>query len=264
MNIQSVNLPTYISCDERIHLLCQPLAKINRSLVPHETDDSHTNLAYDSVQHRILGRWFDIKGKSFIAAIDLERYQYLIIDERFHEQGQVDFLGKDSKQIEAELTMILAQLGISSKVLFAPLHFEITDYIFKDEPFQKAHFKGISAWMEARDLANMACEKITTHLQAKGETRIWPHHFDTGVYIEVNKEMGLGFGLAMADSMVSEPYFYFSRYALNESAFDWENTPELDAGSWLIGEYFKGAILPLDAADSMDDFIKQVTTYYLK
>ena len=56
-------------------------------------------------------------------------------------------------------------------------------------------------------------------LQTNVEARIWPHHFDTGIYAMPNEDIGLGFGLAMNDGLVGEPYFYLAAYK-SEGAID--------------------------------------------
>ena len=64
------------------------------------------------------------------------------------------------------------------------------------------------------------------------EVRIWPHHFDTGIYLEVNSKLGIGFGWAMADKMIDQPYFYFTPYGLNGHKLLTENLEDPEHGFW--------------------------------
>jgi len=264
MTMQSKTVSSYIQCDQHLHLLCQPLAKINRSLVPPKADDSQTNIAFDSLEQRLLGRWFVSNGNAYLIGIDLKKLNYALYDEDRKELMHIPFLNRSIKDIELDLQIHLGRLGIQKEDLFAPLHFEISSYPFKDDAFHAEHFEGLAVWMELRKNANEACMLLQNHLQAQGETRIWPHHFDTGIYLEIAKKTGLGFGLAMADNMMNEPYFYFSRYDLGENKFSWTNAPELSAGKWIIEESFRGALLPANQTADIIPFLDEVKSYYLK
>lgn len=264
MTMQSNTVSSYNQCDQHLHLLCQPLAKINRSLVPPKADDSHTNIAFDSLEQRLLGRWFASNGNAYLMGIDLKKLNYVLYDEERSELTHIPFLNRSIKDIELDLQIHLGRLGIQKEDLFAPLHFEISPYPFKEEAFQAEHFEGLALWMDLRKNANEACMLLQNHLQAQGETRIWPHHFDTGIYMEIAKQAGLGFGLAMADDMMNEPYFYFSRYDLGENKFNWTNAPKLSAGKWIIEESFRGALLPANQTVGIIPFLDEVNSYYLR
>jgi hypothetical protein len=77
-----------------------------------------------------------------------------------------------------------------------------------------------------------------------GRTRIWPHHFDTGIYVETHNKMGIVFGLAMSDTMVGEPYFYMSGYPAS-GKIEYKNLSDFSNGRWEIGKNWQGAVLPL-------------------
>ena len=47
----------YTYADQKLHFLTQVIAKANRSYVPTKPDDSHTNLYFDTLDNRIVGRW---------------------------------------------------------------------------------------------------------------------------------------------------------------------------------------------------------------
>ena len=115
-------------------------------------------------------------------------------------------------------------------------------------------------------MANNACQWLLEHLQLEAETRIWPHHFDTGIYFEANENIGLGFGLAMQDSMLGVPYYYFSAYGLKDNEIDFEAFTKLKYGSWINTDDWKGATLELSKAnlERILGFIDEVCNSYLK
>jgi hypothetical protein len=149
--------------------------------------------------------------------------------------------------------MALAKLGLDTSGFANELHFEITDYPFKNDSFVNLPEAGLRLWKRFRKLSKEAALHLLGYLQAESEIRIWPHHFDTGVYTEVNAEVGIGFGLAMADGMEASPYFYLSGYALGDKEFKYNHLPKLESGRWEIGEYWKGAVVPLNALKSLGE-----------
>lgn len=52
----------------------------------------------------------------------------------------------------------------------------------------------------------------------------------------------------MADSIISEPYYYFSAYGLNGAKPNYSKTPKLSTGEWITGEHWNGAVLKLSKA----------------
>ena len=159
-------------------------------------------------------------------------------------------------------------MGLKKEGFRDKLHFEIPVYPFLNDPFESFDLKSRDNWEYYRSMANLACSELIGYLQVVGEIRIWPHHFDTGIYVEPNGNTGLGFGLAMEDSMVGGPYFYFSGYRLNGEGFDYENAPHLVTGKWMISENWKGAVLPLselkkDDSRKISTFLKEVSQWFL-
>jgi len=63
-------------------------------------------------------------------------------------------------------------------------------------------------WINVRSLASEVSLYLTSSLNTNNSMRIWPHHFDSGLYIELPHQQGLGFGLGVADELFPQPYFY--------------------------------------------------------
>ncbi len=108
------------------------------------------------------------------------------------------------------------------------------------------------------------CGFVNKLLDVDGEIRIWPHHFDTGIYVLSRPGMHIGFGLAMADALSGSPYFYMAGYP-TQDGLDYSKIPSLNTGRWEIGEHWNGAILPIpsiqkDSVEEMHITIKQFVT----
>lgn len=255
----------YIKADQLIHQLTQVIAKANRTFVPKKPDDSHTNLYYDPLSDKLFGRWIQTGAKKIILALDLVYFQFEIIDNRQNILCQYPVIGKKISELEEEIALGLGQVGLDTSTFTAPLHFEITAYPFRDKPVGVLSVKAHQQWKKFRKLANEASLHLLGYLQSESEIRIWPHHFDTGVYSKVNDKIDIGFGLAMADGMEASPYFYLSGYALGDNKLKLENLPNLETGRWEIGKYWKGAVLPINLLWTLNeiDLTKTVNNFII-
>jgi len=150
------------------------------------------------------------------------------------------------------------------------MYYDLPDYGFNNAPFQTIDRDGLSQWQTWRQLANQACEAFLGYVQTSSENRTWSHHFDTGIFTQINTRMGVGFGLAMSDSMVPSPYFFLTGY-LSDKEIDYTNPPHLDRGNWKT-EDWKGAVFPLsdvsalkreDGVRALKAFMVETTLWYL-
>jgi len=260
----------YNKADQTIHQLSQTIAKANRTYVPKQADDSHTNLFFDILGKKLYGRWIKVDKGRVILALDIEKFCFEVINGQRAVISSFDIVGQTQSEIELRIEGYFSQLGLDPMGFRERLHYEITAYEFVNNAYQMpAQKESLLPWYEYRSLANVACDLLLGFLQVDGEVRIWPHHFDTGTYLELTPEIALGFGLAMEDSMVGAPYFYFSAYGLKGNEIDYSKMAELSFGRWIVAENWKGAVLPLpelteNAYDKIAVYIKEVSTSYLK
>lgn len=180
--------------------------------------------------------------------------------------------GKNLIQFKAAIKNFLTSQGIETAGYDKPMHYAIPDYDlpeFLPSPFDPKPFE---SWVEMRSLANVACNRLAGYFQLFDEPRIWPHHFDTGIYLQVLEQLGIGFGLAMKDKMVGDAYFYLAAYASNIQ-FDFKAADSLDAGFWIAAGGWKGAVLPINllqevssnkALQMIEKFLFQTCNWYLQ
>lgn len=236
---------SYIATDEHIHQLCQTLAKANRSFVPKKDDDSHTNLYFDELDQRITGHWIKTPVGRRILSLNLKdyRFEWQNSDKNVMASHQIE--GKTIEAWETEIAQGLSDLQLEQGNFLDTLHFEITEYEFRDGVFHKPAEGALDEWMQIRTLGNQVCMQLNGYAQVESPIRIWPHHFDTGVYFEVDDKIGIGFGLAMKDAGTDAPYFYMSGYP-NKGSIDYNDLPEIGKGHWMLSEGFNGALLKVD------------------
>lgn len=236
----------YINTDKKLHFLSQIIAKANRSYVPTKPDDSHTNLYYDTLAGRIVGRWINNGKDQLLLTLNLATLELEWLNSHRKPLMTIGMLGKTMSQVEDEMDPRLGELGLQPQGFKDPLHFDIPEYPFANEPITAIDRLHLDAWMDFRQLANRLSYLVLGDIQIVGEVRIWPHHFDTGTYVEIGDKLGLGFGLAMKDEMVEEPYFYMAGRAIHGS-LKYTDLPEFEAGKWIINGKWNGSVLPISA-----------------
>jgi len=237
-------MQAYNDIDQRLHLLSQVITKANRTYVPPQNDDSHTNLYYDALGSRIVGRWIKTPKGQLMLSLNLSNFQFEWMNSSLQKVKQFDISGKTILEVEQEISDHLDIIGLDPKGFTDKLHYDIPSYPFAAEIIQEMNESDLTEWKHYRNMANQACALLLGHIQIEGELRIWPHHFDTGIYVVTGDGMGVGFGLAMQDSLLDDPYFYMSGYPAKGS-LKFENLPNLTEGKWINSDNWKGAVLPL-------------------
>jgi hypothetical protein len=253
----------YTYADQKLHFLTQVIAKANRSYVPSKPDDSHTNLYFDTLDNRIVGRWINNGRDQLLLTLNLETYEFEWLNSHKEPVQTISTLGKMMSEIEDEIDSKLGDLNLKPQGFKEPLHFKIPDYPFMNEPISVIDDLHLTIWKSFRQLANRLCYLVLGDVQFVAEVRIWPHHFDTGMYVVIGDKLGLSFGLAMKDDMVEHPYFYMAGKAIH-GRLNYESLPDLENGKWILTDQWKGSILPLTAlSNGSFSENRQVITDYL-
>lgn len=255
----------YNKTDQQLHQLSQTIAKFNRSFALPMDDDSHTNLGFDVLGMRLLGKWVDSNEGKIIMSLDFSDYTFEICNTSWEILFSADIVGHTQIEIETRIQTYLTDLGLDGEDFIKNLHYEIPEYDFAKLSFEALDPESLGYWIGQRTLANDACQWLANHLQLNADVRIWPHHFDTGIYVEPTHQLGLGYGLAMKDGTLEEAYYYFTGYGLKGHEIDFDSVVELTVGTWAIGEQFKAAVLPLNDVDAnnVSSFTREALNWYL-
>lgn len=197
----------YIKLEQTLHQVCQILAKLNRSLLEERDDDSHTNLRLDLLHKRILGQPFVALGRVLYFGLDLDNLEIGLYSGLRNSLFTLSLEGKNLSELENQLAHRLSEYPIALSDWQVPMHYKIPEYSNKKEA-PKINPYLINKWFQARRLADEAGHYLNSTFNTDSPMRIWPHHFDSGLYLELPNNRGLGFGLAMADQLIPLPYFY--------------------------------------------------------
>ncbi|NNE56003.1 MAG: hypothetical protein HKN32_08290, partial [Flavobacteriales bacterium] len=204
-----------------------------------------TNLGWDSnlealVTHP-LGPFSDHR-----LALNYSSYALEFIDDNgdtvstMHLEGAnhiaiINWLGEEGMRLE------LGELYVFD------LHYELPyEDVDEDFHFPEPDYNEIQRLADMRTIAKQAIEHVIEVHGEEGESRVWPHHFDTGAVINLESQSprSIGLGLAIPDSMIDGYYLYVSAWSADGS-FQLDCMPALEIGEWMHPDW-NGAVLPAD------------------
>lgn len=242
-----------------MHLAAQYLATAAISFLEAEKDDSHTNIGFDAKEGYLYSRSFG--AQSYFMSLS-----YIDFSLNFHgPDSSVKFLldGKSHKEVVSWISNYSSQVIASPGYKFA-LHYELPYPLDDEFVFQLTDPDQLAVLLRLRILAHEVCHDFLAQNNFKSDIRIWPHHFDTGIYFELDvDDKQLGMGLAIPDSMIDDHYFYVGGYdahgPIAVSGFE-----DLKVGTW-IDEGFQGAVVRAANKDfnTILNFLNEAKDKYL-
>ncbi len=263
--LHQFNKNVYNVAEAYIHRASQFLAMVGKNYLPEQDDDSHANLEWDPDSSKILGRV--INGK-FRFALDIPSYrlEVLVGDAAVASIG-IEDATKEDLFIWVRAQLIKEDLD-GSKLKFLD-HYEVPEHeVDRGEPFAGIDSDYLMLWATMRSNANILLTDLNDIAGIPSEIRIWPHHFDSGIYYTLADSKAIGAGWAIADSLCDNPYLYI--YGWSEKAnVDYSGKPELEIGKWIVTNDWKGAVIEStefsdnpDSHESSKCFMKSVIHFY--
>lgn len=213
---------------EQLHLASQYLAAAGISFVEKAADDSHTNLGWNQNHSRLETHLFD---SGVQLAVNLESVQLEIIKQG-EKIAQINLEGAAHSDVLKWISGEIHKIGIETKYHYQ-FHYELP-YTEINEgdvfSFDKSDLNEISARLS---IAQEAFQDFLNDNNLESPIRVWPHHFDLGIYVSIKNDGSLfmGAGLAIPDSLVDDLYYYASGYK-NGSAIVTKDFSGLSNGDW--------------------------------
>ncbi|MEM1139447.1 MAG: hypothetical protein AAGH45_06145, partial [Pseudomonadota bacterium] len=127
-----------------------------------------------------------------------------------------------------------------------------------------AELNELSRYADNAELMLNNAADHASHLEpGPSPVRIWPHHFDTAIYIQLTTSTaedapGIGAGLAVPDALYGEFYFYTYPWPRREIA----GLPPLTCSGHYQRDGFFGASLPMSLVIEQDDQKACVMTFF--
>lgn len=225
--------------EAHIHHVAQFLAMFGSNYVQNEPDDSHTNLAFEFHSSSIYSR-----GQYEMSIrVVLQLLEWKIIIEAESGIHALKLANKTKDSIYKWLKIKLLEVGLNSELLKYISHYKIPSHPFdKGDHLPKPDQDTLNIWLIMRSNANLLLSELNTMVGVHSEIRIWPHHFDTGVYYPLTADTAIGAGWAIADSICNNPYFYIYGWNKNRK-LNYSAIPKLKAGHWVVTKEWQGAII---------------------
>lgn len=255
-----MNLPLSAlnQADQTLHSLAQLIALTGRQLLPTAADDSQSNIGWNTRLNRLEGRLAPVDNQLIRLVIDIETFTLNAVDENDHMQASFSPVGKSPAHAMTWWTSQMKAWGITT---IQALNYRLEHPpVGLHTPYQRP--SGLTGWATWRTRANTALLNLNTQTGLESDIRVWPHHFDTGIYYAVmdtngTEESAIWAGYSIADALSNEPYFYISGYR-RDQPIDFNDAPNLITGKWLNSPDWKGAMLPLSVIpgpEAIDTFL---------
>ncbi|WP_040281638.1 hypothetical protein [Psychroserpens damuponensis] len=243
---------------KQMHLAAQYLAAAGISFLEKKDDDSHTNLGFNIKDALLETHVLSNNGDQLCL-----NYNTFSLQWKSGEGFITSFLldGKTHKEV---LTWLKdTSKKHLNKAYNYHLHYDLPYTIHDDFVFLLKTTSQLDALVHLRTMAQLSLEQINLDFKTNASIRVWPHHFDTGIYTTlVDQTISFGLGLAIPDDLSEVHYLYISAYKDGQAVTTSGFSP-LQKGRW-INNNFKGAILPATGVTKQDAiiFFKAAINHY--
>lgn len=247
----------------QIHHAAQFVSLMGNSLLPKTPDDAQSNMEWVSSKHAIVGRDIEL-DKGIRVGLLYHPFELHVFDANLDTIEYINLGGETKKEVLNWLRSIVKALGGPPDQIKAITHFEIPHHaVDEGHPFEIQNLVYHQEMAKFRSNADFILKEFTEKFGHNAEVRVWPHHFDSGSYIPLEFDdkgaitKALGLGMAIADHVVDEYYFYITHSAKKDQ-INYNNLPTLDGeGQWTIDKWV-GATLPisrlLDASSETEQY----------
>lgn len=230
---------------QMIHFASQLLALAGKYYGEPHTDDSNTAFRFSCSNEFFTGVSLGIENP-LKTGLHLKNFSFLTLDEKDNVIKEFDLNGKSFHEAFVFLKTNLENRGFDTSILKPEMHYQLDKFNFNpDFIFHMPEKNILDFHISLRNNIQVLAKLFTSVFTLTSDFLIWPHHFDSAVliYPGADKNSSIGIGLAIADEMIPEPYFYVNPWSKEKINFP-ETMPTLPGGKWGKGEW-KGAYLSL-------------------
>jgi hypothetical protein len=224
--------------EKMMHLAAQYLAAAGISFLEKKEDDSHTNLEFSVKDGSLASRSLnDLRAKLVLHYTDFS------LEWKTSSSSQKLLLnGKTHAEIVGWIRQISSDAGINKSYAY-DFHYELPYSISDEFVFELESKKRLDELLRLRILSQNALKNFLENEGYDTEIRVWPHHFDSGLFLASvdDGNLSIGMGLAIPDTVCDDHYLYVSGYR-DHNGIDPSTFAELSQGEWK-SDGFKGAVL---------------------
>lgn len=243
------------SASETLHHAAQFIAMAANHFIPKEKDDSHTNEDWIPGKNWLIGNVIESPNGRIHVALDYPLLVLIVCNEKLEPIAEYELSGKTKLDGFNWLNNQLWKLGLEVELFESDLHYMIPDHpVFHGAKFEMNIPKHFLELANYRSNGHALLKEMSSRFEDKSDVKIWPHHFDDGVIINmVRKEDEvqslISMGLAIADSYYDQPYFYVN--AWKKDGVDYSNLPSLPSGGIWHTKEWTGQVLCADKFSSI-------------
>ncbi len=231
-----------------LHHAAQFAAMVSNSYLPKLNDDSHNSLQWNTEMCCLESHWID--NPTVRVLIDVKNFEIII--DNYLSMEIIPLDGWTKEQVIGNLQAELKRIHLNPALLRPVDQFTIPIHpVDKGLPFSKPSFEFLNEWTSYLNLTYDVLSEIQPRFAGASSIRVWPHHFDMGLYIPIAKDeagsdiQSIGLGLAVPDAYVPEPYFYINHWSREPIKYP-EHLPLTRYGYWNT-ENWKGLVLTASA-----------------
>ena len=265
-NLNKPNFKNLENARLQLHQAVQLISASGISFIEHQDDDSHTNMQWLPDSCLFGGSSFG--DKKWRLTIDFSSMGYLLLDQNLETVSSFLLPGKTQQQAINWFISELKKGGFDTSSFTMEKHYEIPEneqakgaiysLIDNGKPYDQLNNQFSNAYAALQEIADKYDDSSTG--------RLWPHHFDLGLLLNVeqgsssedSKTISLGF--SAGDEHYNQPYYYVSPwpYPNKEILLNYS----LSFGYWHT-ENFIAAVLPAEKyADKENQ--QAITLNYLR
>ena len=224
--------------DDQMHLAAQYLAAAGISFLEKKDDDSHTNFGFSITDKCLYTHSLSINDD--VLGLDYDNFALVWKSKKGKTSFSLDGVSHST------ILKWLSDMSKSNlnKLYTYKFHYTLPYSIDASYTFKLSNLDRLKTLTAQRVMVEKVIESIKADYKLEAPCRVWPHHFDTGIYAKIpDTNLTIGLGLAIPDNVSKTHYFYISGYK-NDKIIKPYNFFELTIGEWRT-EDFTGAILEL-------------------
>ena len=248
-----------------LHQAAQYIAMAGRFFIPIKEDDSHTNIDWDASKNWLIGNAIESPYGLIHVALDNSLLVLLICNDKHEPIAEYELVGKTRLEGFNWLNNQLWKLGLEIDEFEPELHYELEDHpVLHGAKFEMDRPKDYHELSSYRSNGHLVLKKVSDSFSDKSDVRIWPHHFDDGLIINLKRDHEsvvslISMGLAMPDVYYDQPYFYVN--AWHRSGLEYNELPELKGkGFWHTKDWHGQVLLAKDIAANNDHDVQYRVT----
>lgn len=238
---------------DTLYQAAQYIPMVARTFIESKEDDSHTNTDWFAKRNWLIGNAVNSPYGKIHIALDYALLVLIVSDDKLDPIAEYELSGKTRLEGFNWLNNQLWKLGLEVDKFEAVLHYELPDHpVLHGATFEMNVPKNFLELANYRTNGHAILKEVSAKFEDKSDVRIWPHHFDDGVIINIKRENEsvvslISMGLAVADKYYDQPYFYVNSWTKN--GIDYSTLPTLKSrGKWHEDEWHGQVLLAEDIA----------------